>query len=168
MPYYFTYKIVPYFGKINNIFFIIFWLFFYALREPNATKVEKEGYGYVVASVGELGGVAPYTAYNARKSFIENNPDKIKGFIKAINKALEFVRSNDSKIVAETILSEFPDMSIEELASSIERYKKQDTWNNTTTLTKESFDHLQEIMIKAKELKDKVPFEDLVENKYNW
>ena len=59
-------------------------------------------------------------------------------------------------------------MSIEELASSIERYKKQDTWNNTTTLTKESFDHLQEIMIKAKELKDKVPFEDLVENKYNW
>ena len=37
------------------------------LFEPNATLLEKEGYGYVVASLSELGGVIPYTAYNAKK-----------------------------------------------------------------------------------------------------
>ena len=140
---------------------------FVTLFEPNATDVEKNGYGYVVASVGELGGSAPYTAYNARKSFIDNNPDTIKGFNKAINKALKFVRDNDSTTIAKSIHSHFIDMSVEDLAKSIERYKKQDTWNETTKLTKESFDHLQDIMIMAKELKKKVSFYDLVDNTYN-
>lgn len=140
---------------------------FVTLFEPNATDVEKNGYGYVVASVGELGGNAPYTAYNARKSFIDNNPDIIKGFNNAINKALKFVRDNDSTTIAKSIHSHFIDMSIEDLAKSIERYKKQDTWNETTKLTKESFDHLQDIMIMAKELKKKVSFYDLVDNTYN-
>ena len=140
---------------------------FVTLFEPNATDVEKQGYGYVVASVGELGGIAPYTAYNAKKSFIENNPTIIKGFTKAINKALEFVRNNDSKTIAEIIKDEFPDMSIDDLAKSIERYKKQDVWNKNTLLTKESFNHLQDIMIEANELKQRVSFDDLVENKYN-
>ena len=46
---------------------------FVSLFEPNALQIEKQGYGYVVASLGELGGVVPYTAYNAKKSYIENN-----------------------------------------------------------------------------------------------
>lgn len=140
---------------------------FVTLFEPNATDVEKNGYGYVVASVGELGGSAPYTAYNARKNFIDNNPETIKGFINAINKALKFVRDNDSTTIAKSIHKEFADMSIEDLAKSIERYKNQDTWNETTKLTNESFDHLQDIMIMAKELKEKVSFYDLVDNTYN-
>ena len=140
---------------------------FVTLFEPNATDVEKQGYGYVVASVGVLGGSAPYTAYNARKSFIENNPSTIKGFVNAINEALKFVRNNDSLVIAEIIKDEFPDMNINDLAKSIERYKKQDTWNENTKLTEESFNHLQDIMEKAGELKTRVPFNDLVENKYN-
>ena len=40
---------------------------FVNLFEPNALQLEQEGYGYVVASLGELGGVVPYTAYHAKK-----------------------------------------------------------------------------------------------------
>jgi len=58
-------------------------------------------------------------------------------------------------------------MSIDDLATSIERYKNQDTWNETTKLTEESFNHLEDIMIMANELESKVPFEDLVNNTYN-
>ena len=140
---------------------------FVTLFEPNATQVEKAGYGYIVSSVGILGGDAPFTAYNARKSFIENNKDTIKNFIKSINEALEYVRNNDSKVIAEVIKEEFPDTSVDDLASSIERYKKQDTWNYNTTLTEESFNHLQDIMESAGELKSRVDFKVLVENKYN-
>ena len=43
---------------------------FVTLFEPNATSVEKQGLGYVVAYIGTLGGEVPYTAYNARKSYI--------------------------------------------------------------------------------------------------
>lgn len=140
---------------------------FVTLFEPNASDVEKEGYGYVVASVGELGGVAPYTAYNARTSYINKNKDVIKKFNKAINKGLEFVRENDSNTIAKSIHNEFPDMSISDLERSIERYKNQDTWNETTILTEDSFNHLQDIMISSGELKEKVPFNKLVDNSFN-
>ena len=140
---------------------------FVTLFEPNASDVEKQGFGYVVASVGELGGIAPYTAYNARNSYIKENKDVIEKFVNAINKGLNFVRENDSITIAESIHSEFPDMSITDLANSIERYRKQDTWNETTMLTEDSFNHLQDIMIASGELKEKAPFSKLVDNSFN-
>lgn len=39
--------------------------------EPGATSLEKEGKGYVVASLGVDSGYVPYTAYSAKKSYIE-------------------------------------------------------------------------------------------------
>ena len=59
---------------------------FVTLFEPTALEVEQQGYGYVVASIGELGGVVPYTSYSARISFIEENPDLIAGFNRAVQK----------------------------------------------------------------------------------
>lgn len=140
---------------------------FVTLFEPNASQVVKQGYGYIVASVGILGGEAPFTAYNARKSFIENNPKIIEGFVNAINKGLEFVRNNDSETIAKSIYDFFPDMSLNDLMTSIENYKSQDTWNQTTFLSEDSFNHLQEIMIAAGELEDKAPYYDLVDNTYS-
>ena len=138
---------------------------FVSLFEPSATKVEQEGYGFIVASLGELGGVVPYTAYNARISYIEKNPDVIEKFTKAIEKGLEYVNTHDSQEIAEVIKDEFPDTGISDLATVIERYKSVDTWPSTTEFTKESFDHLQDIMINAGELKEKVNYEDLVYSK---
>ena len=40
---------------------------FVNLFEPNATKLEKEGYGYVVGSVGMISGEVPYTALMPKK-----------------------------------------------------------------------------------------------------
>lgn len=135
---------------------------FVSLFEPNATLVEKEGYGYIVASLGELGGNIPYTAYNARISYLEKNPKIIKKFIQAIQKGLDFVHQNDSKKIAKIIEKEFPDTKLEDLITVIDRYKKIDTWPKTTEFTEESFNHLQDIMINAKQLTNKVNYKDLV------
>lgn len=133
-----------------------------SLFEPNALEVESEGYGYVVASLGELGGNVPYTSYNAKISYIEENKETIKGFNSAIQKGLDFVNNNDSEMVAEAILSFFPDTSLNDLIKVIDRYKQQDTWPTTTSFTEESFDHLQEIIIAAGHLDEKVSYEDLI------
>ena len=77
---------------------------FVALFEPTATQIENQGYGYKVASLGSLGGVVPYTAYNARSSYIENNKDVIGKFTRAIEKGLKFVHENDSETIANKIL----------------------------------------------------------------
>ena len=56
--------------------------------------------GYVVAYVGDLGGIVPYTAYNARKSYIENNQDIIQNFTDAIYKGQQYVQTHTSKEIA--------------------------------------------------------------------
>ena len=135
---------------------------FVTLFEPNALDVEKQGYGYVVASIGELGGIVPYTSYSARKSFIEKNEDLIKKFEKSIQKGLDYVHNTDSKKVAESISSFFPDSSIKDLTKVIDRYKSIDVWPKTTEFKEESFNHLQDIMINANELDEKVPYSELI------
>ena len=133
-----------------------------SLFEPQATAVEKQGFGYIVESLGNLGGVIPYTAYNARISYLENNKEVIEKFTKAIQKWLDYVHENDSKEIAEVILPFFPDTSLNDLIVVLDRYKENDTWPKETTFTKESFDHLQDIMISANELKEKVNYDDLI------
>ena len=135
---------------------------FVSLFEPNATNIEKHGYGYIVASLGELGGNIPYTAYNAKSSFLENNKDTIKKFTKAIQKGLDFVHTNDSETIAKIIQSEFPYTKLEDLIIAIEQYKKTDTWPETTNFTEESFNHMQDIMINAHQLEKKVDYNNLI------
>ena len=40
---------------------------FSTLGEPTALQLEKQGFGYVVASLGELGSEVPYTTYMNKK-----------------------------------------------------------------------------------------------------
>ena len=135
---------------------------FVSLFEPNATQIQNAGYGYIVASLGQLGGNIPYTAYNAKKSFIENNPLIIDKFNKAIQKGLDFVHQNDAETIAKVIQIEFPDTKEEDLVNAINQYKTVDTWPTTTNFTEEAFNHMQDIMINAGQLKDKVDYKDLI------
>ena len=135
---------------------------FVTLFEPTATMVEKQGYGYVVASVGELGGVVPYTSFSARSSYIQNHLDFIIGFNHAIQKGLDYVHSHSDLEVATTILNQFPDTSLQDLESAIKRYREINVWPDTTYFTEESFNHLQDIMIDYGELSEKVPYSELI------
>ena len=135
---------------------------FVTLFEPNALSIEKNNFGYVVASLGELGGEVPYTVYNAKASYIEKNKDVIEGFTKAIQKGIDYVKNHDSNEIAQVIINYFPDVSITDLTLIIERYKQIDSWYDTTLITEESFNHVQEIMEEAGELKNKVPYNKLV------
>ena len=135
---------------------------FVTLFEPTATSIENGGFGHIVASLGELGGIVPYTAYNARNSYIKNNPEIIESFTKAIEKGLAFVHENNNETIAKSILSFFPDTSLNDLTKSIERYKNQDTWPKTTKFSEESFIHMQKIMQQAGVLDTTVNYKDLV------
>lgn len=135
---------------------------FVTLFEPNALEIEQQGYGYVVASIGKLGGVVPYTSYSARESYIEKNSELISNFTKAIQKGLDFVHNSSNKEVAEAILSQFPDTSLNDLEKVVARYRKIDAWPKTTKFSEESFDHLQDIMIDNGVLNSKVSYDKLI------
>lgn len=136
------------------------------LFEPTASLTEKEGKGYIVASVGEEAGEIPYTAYFAKKSYIENDESTIQGFTDAIYQGQKWVKEHSSKEIAEVIESFFPDTDIELLTAAIQSYKDIDAWNETPVLKEEAFDRLQEVMTMAGELEQKAPYDKIVNNKY--
>lgn len=132
------------------------------LFEPNALEIEKQGLGYVVASIGELGGIVPYTSYSAKSSYLEKHPDIIEKFTNAIQKGLDYVNNTNSSDVAESIISFFPDTQLEDITAVIERYKSIDVWPKTIEFSSESFYHLQDIMQASNELDNTVKYEDLI------
>ena len=138
-----------------------------ALFEPTALQLEKQGFGYVVASLGELGGEVPYTTYMTKKSYLEDNKDIIEGFTKAIQKGLDYVFSHTDKEIAEVITSYFPDTSMNDLTEVIKRYRDADSWYRTTYITEEGFDRVQDIMDNSNKLEKKAPYDKLVNNEYN-
>ena len=137
---------------------------FVTLFEPTALQVERQGYGHVVASVGELGGVVPYTSYSARKSYIKNNKEVITNFTKAIQKGLDYVEHHSDKEVASAIINQFPDTSLSELTEVVKRYRKINTWPKTTKFSRKSFDHIQDIMIDYGAIDKKVSYDKLIYN----
>ena len=139
---------------------------FVNLFEPNATKLEKEGLGYIVASIGEKSGEMPYTTFNARKSFINKNKKDVEKFTNAISKGLKFTKNNNPKEIAEVISPQFKDISYEDLVRIVENYKNADSWLDTPYIEKQLFENLEDIMIDSKQITDYVPYNDLVDNAY--
>ena len=136
------------------------------LFEPTASLTQNQNKGYIVASVGEAAGEIPYTAYFAKKSYIENNEDTIRNFTEAIYKGQQWVKEHSSDEIAELIKDFFPDTDTELLSTVIQNYKDIDAWNDTPILKQESFERLEEVMTMAGELEEKVPYEEIVNNKY--
>ena len=134
------------------------------LFEPNALKLEQEEFGYVVESIGKLSGEMPYTAFYARKSYIDKNEGIIKGFVRAINKSLKFTHDNSPEKIAQVILNQFPDTSLNDLTKLIDRYKNSDSWLPTTFISEKLLENLEDIMIDNDLLDDYVPYKDLIIN----
>ena len=139
---------------------------FVTLFEPNATSVEKNGYGYVVAYIGELGGEVPYTAYNARKSYIEKNPEIIEKFTRAVNRGLEYVDGHTSEDVASIVSEYFPDTSLSDMVTIVNRYKEGDAWKKNIVINEDEWNHIQEIMEASSELDKYVEYDKLIFDEY--
>lgn len=136
------------------------------LFEPTASMTEDAQKGYIVASVGEAAGKVPYTAYCAKKSYIENNKDIIERFTKAIYKGEQWVKEHTAKEIAKQIQTFFPDTTIESLENSVQKYKDIDAWKENPILNEEDFDKLQLIMTEAGELEQKAPYNKIVNNSF--
>ena len=137
------------------------------LFEPNALKLEQEGYGYVVASLGKIGGEVPYTVFNTKKSYLKNNPDIIEAFSKSIQMGLDYVHNHTAEEVANIIAPYFADNTLNEVTEVVKRYMDNDSWYQTTYITKDGFEHIKEIIDFNGLLTKDAPYNALVDNTYN-
>lgn len=134
--------------------------------EPHATALEQKGEGYVVASLGEESGYVPYTAFCAKRSYLEKNEELVQGFTNALQKGMDYVNSHSPEEIAKTIAPQFPETKMDALITIVRRYDEQDTWKEDLIFEQKSFDLLQNILMDAKVLEKKVPYEDLVTTRF--
>ncbi|MCI9464630.1 MAG: ABC transporter substrate-binding protein [Lachnospiraceae bacterium] len=134
--------------------------------EPHATALESKGDGYVVASLGEDSGYVPYTAFSAKKSYIEANPEIIQSFTNALQKGMDYVQSHSAAEIAAVIAPQFEETDLDTITTIVERYASQDTWKSDLIFTEESFTLLQNILEEAGELEKRVAYEELVDTSF--
>ena len=134
--------------------------------EPSATALEKEGAGYVVASLGVDSGYVPYTSYSAKTSYMEKNPEILQKFTNALQKGMEYVQSHTPEEIAEVIAPQFAETDLDIVTTIVKRYYEQDTWKSDLIFEKESFELLEDILEDAGELNEHVSYEDLVTTEY--
>ena len=130
--------------------------------EPTASDYEAEGKGYIVASVGEQSGEIPYTCFAAKESYINENPEKIEGLLRAVTKATKFVMENDAATVAEYLAPYFDGTSEESLANSVQAYKDIDAWVANMAMEEAAFTRLQDVIENSGELERRVDFDELI------
>lgn len=134
--------------------------------EPTASEYQKSGKGFIVAAMGELSGEIPYTSFVTLSGYAEKNPEKIKAFLRAVKKGLDFIENNSDDAVAEVIKNQFVGTSEESLSTSIKNYRAVNAWANGLIPTEAGFTRLQNIMEYAGELPKRTAFAELVTTKY--
>ena len=134
--------------------------------EPSATSLEKEGKGYVVASLGVDSGYVPYTSFSAKESYIKANPDIIQGFTNALQKGMNYVQKHSPSEIATVIQPQFKETDLKTITTIVDRYYNQDTWKSDLIFEKENFELLQDILDNSGVLKERVPYKELVTTKF--
>ncbi len=134
--------------------------------EPHATGLETKGDGYVAASLGEASGYVPYTAFCAKKSYIEANPKIIQSFANALQKGMDYVLSHTPEEIAAVIQPQFAETDSKTLTAIVKRYASQDTWKDNLVFEEDSFILLQNILEEAGQLESRAQYDILVTTEF--
>lgn len=135
--------------------------------EPSATALELQGDGSVVASLGESSGYVPYTAYSAKKSYLEENKDTVQSFVNALQKGMDYVANHTPEEIAKVIQPQFKETELSTITAIVTRYYEQDTWKNNLVFEEDSFLLMQNILQEAGQLEEYAPYEKLVDNTFS-
>lgn len=134
------------------------------LFEPLASEIEAQGKGYIVASVGVESGEVPYTAFSAKKSYIQKNPETVKKFLRAIKKGYDYIKASSLDDVAKALEPSFTSITFQTLKNVIDNYRNIDAWADSLVMSESAFNRLQDIMENANSLQERVNFSDIVDN----
>ncbi|MBC5996801.1 ABC transporter substrate-binding protein [Romboutsia ilealis] len=134
--------------------------------EPTASQLEKDGSGYVVASIGADSGEIPFTAYSATKSYMEQNKDLVQRFTNALYKAQQWIQTASDEDVAKAMQPFFEDNSIDDLIIVAQKYREIDAWCSEPVLSEESLNNLMKVMETADQLDQRPPYSSIVTTEF--
>ena len=137
--------------------------------EPDVSRLSREGHAFPVASVGGEVGKVDYTVFMATDSYIKKNPKIIQGWTNAIYKAMQWVQTADATDAAKKISKWFPKVKIEDIAASVNRYRKFGIWKTDPTTHPKAISALQDILVEGGVLKanKRVAYDKVVTTRFS-
>jgi NitT/TauT family transport system substrate-binding protein len=143
---------------------------FAIFNEPNLTTLEKAGQARFFASVGKEVGRADYTAFFAKKSWLEKHGDIAEKWTNAIARAQAWVKTAPEKEIAEAVMPFFPGLSLDDNIAVVNRYRTVGVpiWATSPVVDEAGLAKLQEIMVVGGVLPadKKIAYDKLVTNTY--
>ena len=136
--------------------------------EPTASDLEANEQGYVLASIGQLAGEVPYTAFTANDSYLKDNPEKIEKFLRALIKGYNFLINNVNNIdnVVDALMPSFSGSNRESIKTGISAYIAIDAWVSDMILTETAYNNLVTIINTCSDDNVTAKYADVVDNTY--
>ena len=132
--------------------------------EPTASTITANGRGYILASVGAETGEIPYTAFTANRSYITNNTETVKNFLRAIIRGYNYLVSADIDDIVVALKPSFDGTSDALLKKSIQAYIAIDSWNSTPVMSEVAYNNLMKIIKDSGTLTEDVEMSKVVDN----
>ncbi|ANE47665.1 hypothetical protein SY83_16785 [Paenibacillus swuensis] len=139
---------------------------FVQLFEPQATLLENEGKGHVIASFGAESGQLPYTVFMAKESMLKDRKDSIQKFTNAVHRAQLWVQEHSVEEIADAVAPFFENTDLEVVRNVVKRYKEQGSYATDPIIDEAEWGNLQDVMKEAGELDGPAEFKELVNNTF--
>jgi len=130
--------------------------------EPFACRVEDAGGRVIHAQASR--GLTAYTAFYATEAGIAARREELKAMIRAMDRALRYLRTAPAAEVAEKLAPRFADVPASHRTRAIARYQALDLWGAGPHFPRAALERLGRAMIAAGAMGAMPPFEACVDN----
>jgi NitT/TauT family transport system substrate-binding protein len=129
---------------------------------PAPQQLEADGLGFRVASVGEAIGPIAFSSLAATREWLET--DMALAFMEAYRQAMQRLLEISAAEVAALIGEFLPGIATDVLVSTIDDYKRLDTWSEDVTIKPETFQTLLKVFLHSGYITREHPIEQCVVN----
>ncbi len=141
---------------------------FAAFYLVDAAKLERDGAGYPVVSIGATAGPSVYAVFLATAEYIRGHPDVIQKWANAIQAALRWTASAPLKDLVATAAKYLPRAAPVDLATAYRRYRPLGMWQTDPTVGRDAIAKVQTMMIESDVMPPdkRVAYETVVEPRF--
>lgn len=130
--------------------------------EPSASQCVLDNTGVIVSALGDEVHDIPYTVFTATSSFLNNSPEKIEKFMRALKKGYDFLMTATDTQLISSLKPSFNTTSDTLIISAVRNYIRIGAYASSFVLGEASWNKMQDIMENAGELSNRVAHKDAV------
>jgi len=132
------------------------------LQGPYPQQLAADGKAKIVASVGSAVGEIAYSSLCATSSWLES--PMAKKFMLAYKKSLNYVQKTEAQYLAEQLSPQFDTINLETLTSTIDAYKKLESWTTQACISKSAFESANKVFLFSGDISSNIDYGCVVSN----